>query len=90
MCRYWIVLNHVIAQINKLMMNIFIKKHWLSITGAVIGALGGFAYYYFVGCQTGTCPIKSNPYGMTIWGAVMGYLILSMFEKKDRGTNNKE
>jgi hypothetical protein len=71
-------------------MNNFIKKHWISIIGAVLGAIGGFAYYYFVGCASGTCPIKSNPYSMTIWGAVMGYLLLSLFERKDKGTSNKD
>ena len=28
---------------------------------AIIGAIGGFLYYRFVGCASGACPITSNP-----------------------------
>jgi hypothetical protein len=52
---------------------------------SLIGALGGFAYYYFVGCRTGTCPISSNPWISTAYGAGMG-LILTMGERKKENT----
>jgi hypothetical protein len=39
------------------------------------GAVVGFGYQRLVGCRTGTCPITSNPYVSTIYGAVMGYLL---------------
>ena len=39
------------------------------------GATLGFVYQRVVGCRTGTCPITSNPYVSTIYGAVMGYLL---------------
>jgi hypothetical protein len=38
------------------------------------GALG-FAYYRFIGCSSGTCPITSNPYISTAYGAMMGLLM---------------
>lgn len=41
----------------------------------MLGAAGGFAYYYFVGCASGTCPISSNPYISTGYGAVLGLLL---------------
>lgn len=69
------------------MMNEFLKKHILKIVGAILGAIGGYAYYYFVGCAGGTCPITSNPYISVIYGAFMGYLLLDMFKKKEHGTN---
>jgi hypothetical protein len=65
----------------------FIKKNLLKITGIVIGGAGGFAYYHFVGCTSGTCPITSNPYISIGYGAFLGYLLLDMFKKKEHGTN---
>jgi hypothetical protein len=50
-----------------------------------LGALGGFAYYYFVGCHSGTCPISSNPWISTAYGAGMG-LLLTMGEQKKEQT----
>lgn len=51
--------------------NIFKIKAGLTLAGAV----GGFLYWKFVGCTTGTCPIKSVWYLSTLWGAAMGYLV---------------
>ncbi len=49
--------------------------------GIVLGGTGGFLYFYFVGCKTGTCPITSNPWGSIAAGAVLGFLITGMFDK---------
>ncbi|HVX49720.1 MAG TPA: hypothetical protein VHB48_06155 [Chitinophagaceae bacterium] len=57
----------------------FLRKNILLFTGIAIGAAGGFFYWKFVGCNHG-CPIQSNPYRMTAYGAVMGGLIFSMFQ----------
>jgi hypothetical protein len=69
-------------------MNNFIKKRRLSVLGVVLGAVGGYLYYHFIGCQSGTCPITSNPYISVVWGAVLGYLLLSMFEKKNKNVDD--
>ena len=45
-----------------------IKKILTVIGGAALG----FAYYYFIGCRTGTCPISGNPYISTFYGAIVG------------------
>jgi len=42
---------------------------------ALIGAIGGFLYWKFIGCESGTCPIKSVWYYSTLWGLLMGYVI---------------
>lgn len=49
------------------------------VVGAVLGGGLGFAYYKFIGCSTGTCPLTSHPVISTIYGAVMGALIASSF-----------
>ena len=43
----------------------------LMIIGGVLGVVLGFLYYYFIGCENG-CPIKSNPFLMSIYGGIMG------------------
>ena len=48
------------------------------IVGPLAGALLGFAYYRFIGCTSGSCPITSNPWGSMIYGAIMGFMIASM------------
>lgn len=58
----------------------FILKHKLIIIGILVGAIGGFAYYYFVGCASGTCAITSKPLNSTLYGAMMGGLLLSIFK----------
>lgn len=50
------------------------KMTFKLVAFVVVGALGGLAYYKFVGCRSGVCPITSNPYISTAYGAVIGYL----------------
>lgn len=45
-----------------------------TVAFALGGAGLGFGYYKLVGCSSGACPITSNPYISTLFGAVMGFL----------------
>jgi len=45
------------------------------IIGVVVGGGLGFAFYKFVGCSTGTCPLTSNPFTSTLYGSVVGALV---------------
>jgi hypothetical protein len=56
----------------------FLQKFLPEITGALLGALGGFIYWKYVGCVSGTCTIKSNWYLMIPWGTVVGFLLGSV------------
>lgn len=56
----------------------FFAKYLPEIAGTAAGALGGFLYWKYVGCLSGTCAIKSNWYLMVPWAAVLGYLAGSM------------
>ena len=58
-----------------------VKKYKLTILGVFLGAIFGYMYYHFVGCASGTCAITSKPINSSVYGMVMGYLILSTFEK---------
>ncbi len=56
----------------------------LTILGVVLGAVGGYIYYVKVGCVSGTCPITSNPWMSVLWGALLGYLLFDMFNRKPK------
>ncbi|MFW5756349.1 MAG: DUF6132 family protein [Tangfeifania sp.] len=66
-------------------MKSLIQNRWLTVVFTAVGALGGFLYWRFVGCNSGTCPIQSVWYWSTLWGAAIGYLLgdfLNDFLKK--------
>ncbi len=46
--------------------------------GVALGAIGGYAYYYFVGCASGTCAITSKPVNSTLYGMFMGGVLLDL------------
>jgi len=58
------------------------KKYIIALTGLLLGGVGGFLYYVYVGCPTGTCPITSNPWISTTYGAVMGYFASGLVSTK--------
>ena len=66
------------------MMIAFLKKNILPIIGLPVGAAGGYLYYYYVGCASGTCPLTSNPYISVLYGALMGFLLFDIFKKKEK------
>lgn len=46
--------------------------------GGTLGAFAGYLYYYFVGCYSGTCAITSNPVNSTIYGFILGGLMIEL------------
>lgn len=64
------------------------KPTWKQAAWVLAGGVAGFAWYYYVGCVTGTCPISSNPYISTGYGALIGAFASVSFsrpEKKEGG-----
>ena len=62
----------------------FLSKYKLTLIGIMVGAIGGYLYYYFVGCTSGTCVITSKPVNSTLYGALMGGLLLNIFKKENK------
>lgn len=60
----------------------WVNNNKLYIIGAVVGAIGGFLYWKFVGCASGNCAITSNPINSSLYGAMMGSLIFSLAKKE--------
>jgi hypothetical protein len=57
------------------------SKRILPVT---LGAVGGYLYFYYVGCDRG-CPITGNPIISTAYGAFAGFLFVdwkSIFKKR--------
>ena len=50
---------------------------WKPVLFVMIGGAGGFLYYRFVGCASGTCAITSNPYASIAFGGFLGYFIVN-------------
>jgi hypothetical protein len=64
--------------ILKKIRNIMIPRLLL---GMFIGAIFGFAYYYFIGCNSGSCDITSSPINSTLYGLLSGGVL--MFKIKE-------
>lgn len=78
-----------ISQLCTVFMKQTIFKYRAELIGMALGALGGLAYWFFVGCESGTCAITSSPINSSIYGAIMGALLLGMFTdqaKKEKNT----
>lgn len=77
----------------KNLMKSFIQNKKLQIIFALAGAIGGFLYWKFVGCMSGTCAIKSVWYWSTLMGAAVGYLagdFINDFLNKKRKKKEEE
>jgi hypothetical protein len=51
--------------------------------GTLGGGILGFLYWKFIGCNTGSCPLTSNPYqSIILFGAMGAFLAKDKNEKK--------
>jgi hypothetical protein len=62
----------------------FILENIITIMGVALGALAGYLYWKFVGCSSGTCAITSRPLNSTLYGAVMGGLLLNIIKSNKK------
>ncbi|MCF6333365.1 MAG: DUF6132 family protein [Draconibacterium sp.] len=68
----------------------FFRNKKLQIVFILLGAVGGFLYWEFVGCTSGTCLIKSVWYWSTLWGAAVGYLVGDFLNKRKKKKEEKK
>ncbi|MBN2777199.1 MAG: hypothetical protein JXR36_06140 [Bacteroidales bacterium] len=62
-------------------MKTFKQKLIFRISLTLLGFVGGFLYWHYVGCASGTCPIQSKWYLSSLYGGVIGYLVSGLFIK---------
>lgn len=55
------------------------KTYLITGLGIVVGLIAGYAYYYFIGCASGSCSITSKPLNSTLYGGMMGGLLFNIF-----------
>ena len=58
------------------------QRNTLIFIGVGLGLMAGYFYWYFVGCQSGSCTITSNPRNSSLYGGLMGGLFFSLLKKE--------
>jgi xanthine/uracil permease len=61
-----------------------LKRFYPVLAGAAVGYL----YYFFIGCNTGSCAITSNPWSSILYGSLFGALLISKPKPKPQGDEN--
>jgi hypothetical protein len=46
------------------------------VSPIILGAAGGYLFYRIVGCKSGVCPITRSPWLSTIYGALIGAMMM--------------
>ena len=50
----------MVSQRRSTMKKLLVQNKW-AVAGLFLGAITGYAYWYFVGCSSGICSITSKP-----------------------------
>ena len=65
------------------------NKYLRNIIPVLLGALGGFLYYNFIGCYSGSCAITSSPVMSTMYGALIGLVFTNFNTNKKKAKENE-
>ncbi len=65
-------------------LNDFFKKIFSVrvLIGLLVGGALGYAYYHFIGCRGGSCPMWADPWRSTLVGMAFGAILLFDTSKK--------
>lgn len=70
--------NNLEAEAKKESIKPFYKtwNFWKPFLGITLGGIGGFMYYHYVGCASGSCAITGNPFMSTAYGGMLGLFLV--------------
>ncbi len=69
----------------------WVLTHKKNFILAILGAISGYLYWYYVGCESGSCAITSVWYRTAIYGALMGWLLSDVsFKQTKKEKTNEE
>lgn len=64
------------------------SRNWMYwVLGIVVGAVGGYLYWYYVGCVSGSCAITSSPVNSSLYGGLLGGLFINSFKPSKKEEN---
>jgi len=46
------------------------------------GAIGGYLYWRYIGCTTGSCPITSVWYTSSLYGIILGFVLGNLADER--------
>lgn len=67
-----------------------LKRNWAYLAGAAAGGITGYLYWFFIGCESGACPITASPTRSIAYGAIIGSLLFSLFKKETRNEQDNK
>lgn len=76
-------IKDLIKCMEKYKITLWAFKNRNYLYGALIGAIAGFLYWKFVGCNGGNCMISSKPLNSMVYFAASGMLIANAFKKRE-------
>lgn len=88
----YLITDAVPAAVTNAIFNMknYLKKNTPILAFGLVGALAGYAYWYFIGCQGGSCPIYAVWWRSTLYGMVLGGLIGSIVQDLYQGWKKKQ
>jgi hypothetical protein len=60
------------------------------LLGLLVGGVLGYAYYHFIGCRGGSCPMWADPYRSTLIGMAFGGILLFDTSKKTKSDQEQQ
>jgi len=76
--------------VKKFLFDLKKKKYFKLILFSIVGFIGGYAYYYFIGCYNGSCPITSKWYTSSLYGLLIGAIAgFPSGDKKNQENRNE-